>query len=240
MAAKLVATFFDKEPALGAMLQFQQLFVEASESEQISLYAHVPNLLVACSDKRHPVATQAASLVQLMYETATPWSGGFLLPLLRTSLSSAAKPATKIVACDLVTAFAAKFPQSVALEIEWLVHPLGILMKDIKAPVRTAARHALTAIIACSGNGDLVRFGPTIIKALESVKDVVGCVEELSVCILTQRVEAPTVSVLTPVLVRGLSERNEQTKRQCCVIVENMCKLIDDARVGSPLLAEVR
>merc|ERR1711957_777821 len=45
---------------------------------------------------------------------------------------------------------------------------------------------------------------------------------------------------ITPVLVRGLNERNEQTKRRCCVIVDNMCKLIDDLREGTPLMAEVR
>merc|ERR1712178_486458 len=38
----------------------------------------------------------------------------------------------------------------------------------------------------------------------------------------------------------GLNERSEQTKRRCCVIIDNMCKLIDDLREGTPLLAEVR
>merc|ERR1719265_530715 len=45
---------------------------------------------------------------------------------------------------------------------------------------------------------------------------------------------------MTPVLVRGLNERSEQTKRRCCAIIDNMCKLIDDLREGTPLLAEVR
>merc|ERR1712178_91887 len=44
----------------------------------------------------------------------------------------------------------------------------------------------------------------------------------------------------TPVRVRGLNERSEPTKRRCCAIIDNMCKLIDDLREGTPLLAEVR
>merc|ERR1719424_2011789 len=32
----------------------------------------------------------------------------------------------------------------------------------------------------------------------------------------------------------------ETCKRRCCVIVDNMCKLIDDPREGTPLMAEVR
>merc|ERR1719440_2554587 len=98
----------------------------------------------------------------------------------------------------------------------------------------------MTAIAQCSGNKDLEKFGATIVKALESVKNVPDCVEELAGCIFVQNVEAPALAVMIPVLVRGLNERAEQTKRRCCTIVDNMCKLIDDPREGTPLLAEVR
>jgi elongation factor 3 len=86
----------------------------------------------------------------------------------------------------------------------------------------------------------LEKFGACIVKAQEAAKNVPDCVEELAGCIFVQNVEAPALAVLTPVLVRGLNERNEGTKRRCCVIVDNMCKLIDDPREGKPLLAEVR
>merc|ERR1712176_417672 len=102
------------------------------------------------------------------------------------------------------------------------------------------AKRAMTAVTACSGNKDLEKFGATIVKALEAAKNVPDCVEELAGCIFVQNVEAPVLAVITPVLVRGLNERQEQTKRRCCVIVDNMCKLIDDPREGTPLLAEVR
>merc|ERR1711957_1124447 len=69
--------------------------------------------------------------------------------------------------------------------------------------------------------------------------EVSECVEELAGCIFVQNVEAPAVSILTPVLVLGLKNRSEHVKRRCCVIVDNMCKLIDDHRDASPLLAEV-
>merc|ERR1719247_2541699 len=95
-------------------------------------------------------------------------------------------------------------------------------------------------LASCSGNQDLEKFSHTIVKALEAAKNVPECVEELAGCIFVQNVEAPALAVMTPVLVRGLNERSEQTKRRCCVIIDNMCKLIDDPREGTPLLAEVR
>merc|ERR1719463_521016 len=127
-----------------------------------------------------------------------------------------------------------------ALEIEWLVHLLSFLMNDVKKDVKQKATDAMTAIAQCSGNKDLEKFTPTIVKAQVAAKNVPDCVEELAGCIFVQNVEAPALAVLTPVLVRGLNERNEGTKRRCCVIVDNMCKLIDDPREGKPLLAEVR
>merc|ERR1711937_33590 len=106
--------------------------------------------------------------------------------------------------------------------------------------VKEKAKAAMTQVALCSGNKDLEKFGSTIVKALESAKNVPDCVEELAGCIFVQNVEAPALAVITPVLVRGLNERSEQTKRRCCVIIDNMCKLIDDPREGTPLLAEVR
>merc|ERR1712139_368008 len=93
---------------------------------------------------------------------------------------------------------------------------------------------------ACSGNQDLQKFSATIVKAQEAAKNVPECVEELAGCIFVQNVEAPALAVITPVLVRGLNERSEHTKRRCCVIIDNMCKLVDDPREGTPLMAEVR
>merc|ERR1719463_303963 len=113
-------------------------------------------------------------------------------------------------------------------------------MNDVKKDVKDKAKAAMTAVTACSMNQDLQKFSSTIVKAQEAAKNVQECVEELAGCIFVQNVEGPALAVITPVLVRGLNERNEATKRRCCVIVDNMCKLIDDAREGTPLMAEVR
>jgi elongation factor 3 len=240
MTADLIAKLADKKTALEGLQGFEALFGEADAKAKISLCSHLEKILDACADKQKPVAQQAISLAQNMFASATPWSGGYMLKFLKPSLSPKAKPEVKAIACDIVTAFAKKYPESLSLEIEWLVHPLSILMNDIKKEVKDKAKTAMTHVASCSGNKDLEKFGSTIVKAQESAKNVPDCVEELAGCIFVQNVEAPALAVLTPVLVRGLNERTDTTKRRCCVIVDNMCKLIDDPREGSPLMAEVR
>merc|ERR1719247_1191864 len=97
----------------------------------------------------------------------------------------------------------------------------------------------MKAVVMCSGNKDLADFTEVIIKANKSPKTVGESVEKLAGCIFVQNVEAPALAVLTPVLHRGLNEKSEQTQRRCCVIIDNMCKLIDDPYQVSPLLKEI-
>jgi len=239
-AEDCIAQLKEKGTALKGVEGFEALFAEADAKTRIKLGAHIPKLMDACADKQKPVAQAAIALVKNMYAEVPAWGGGHVLPFLKDSLSAKAKPEVKAIACDIVFAYAKKYPESLALEIEWLVHPLSILMNDIKKDVKEKAKAAMSVVTQCSGNQDLSKFSETIVRALEAAKNVQECVEELAGCIFVQNVEGPALAVITPVLVRGLNERNEQTKRRCCVIVDNMCKLIDDLREGTPLMAEVR
>jgi elongation factor 3 len=240
MAAECIAKLGDKKTALEGLQAFEALFAEATPKARVELYSHVPKLMDACGDKQKPVAQAAAALVTNMYAETPAWSGAFVLPPLKDSINAKAKPEIKAVACNIIKSFAKKFPESMALEIAWLVHPLSILMNDIKKDVKDAAKNAMTAVASCSGNQDLEKFSATIVRAQEAAKNVPECVEELAGCIFVQNVEAPALALMTPVLVRGLNERSEYVKRRCCVIIDNMCKLVDDPREATPLMAEVR
>ena len=46
----------------------------------------------------------------------------------------------------------------------------------------------------------------------------------------------PDVQPIVPVLGRGLRDRDVQTKRKCCVVVDNMCKLVCDAKDVEPFV----
>jgi len=239
-AADCIAKLGDKKTALEGIQAFETLFAAADAKARISLYSFVPQVMEACGSKEKPVSQAARALASLMYAECPPWSGGYVLRFLKDSLSAKGKPEVKSVACDILAAFAKQYPESMALEIEWCTHSLSILMNDIKKEVCAKAKTAMVNVSQCSGNKDLEKFTGTIIKAQESAKNVTECVEELAGCIFVQNVEAPALAVIAPVLVRGLNERTETTKRRCCVIIDNMCKLIDDPREGTPLMAEIR
>ena len=60
-----------------------------------------------------------------------------------------------------------------------------------------------------------------------------------TMCTAAQAVEAPTLSIMVPLLLRGLRERATAIKRKSCLIIDNMAKLVDnphDAAVFLPRL----
>lgn len=55
----------------------------------------------------------------------------------------------------------------------------------------------------------------------------------------TAQVEAPPLSIIVPLLVRGLRERTTAIKRKACVIIDNMAKLVDVPWDAAPFLPKL-
>ena len=45
-----------------------------------------------------------------------------------------------------------------------------------------------------------------------------------------------TLSIMAPLLSRGLAERDTAIKRKAAVIVDNMCKLVEDPQIVAPFM----
>ena len=107
---------------------------------------------------------------------------------------------------------------------------IPIIIKDVYSSikeVKDAAFKCLKSILNCSGNMDLNPFIPVVLDALVNPSKVPESVEKLAGCIFVQNVEAPALAITTPILIKGLNERKIETKRKCCVIIDNMCKLVE-------------
>ena len=98
---------------------------------------------------------------------------------------------------------------------------------------------ALTSACASLGNKDVDPFVPVLISAMAKPVEVPECIHKLAATTFVQAVEAPTLAMLVPLLVRGLRERQTAIKRKSAVIIDNMSKLVDnpaDAAVFLPRL----
>lgn len=86
---------------------------------------------------------------------------------------------------------------------------------------------------------DIKPFIPNLIRSIETPKEVPEIVHLLSATTFVQTVNFAALSVMSPLLVRGLGERATATKRQCARIIENMTKLVDEPQDVAPFLPKL-
>jgi len=94
----------------------------------------------------------------------------------------------------------------------------------------------MTAVCNCTGNNDLEPFIPSVVEAAQSIKDTHACVKALAGCVFVQNVQTPALAAMLPVLSRGLKDKSEEVKRTCCLIVDNMCKVVEDPCEIAPVM----
>merc|ERR1719310_2684954 len=159
-----------------------------------------------------------------------------IIPVLLAGLSVKAKPPQKVATLNIIAALAAKAPQTIGYELVNLVGPVADLTCDIKKEVKAAALECMAAISRCTGNRDLEPFLPAVVEAASSISNTHQCVEKLAGCVFVQNVETQALAVMLPVLQRGLNDKSEEVKRTCCVIVDNMCKVVEDPAAVVPVM----
>ena len=93
--------------------------------------------------------------------------------------------------------------------------------------VKDISLKTLKKLLNSSGNEDLKPFTSVVLDGMVNPKNIPSAVEKLASCIFVQNVEAPALAVTTPILMKGLRERHNETNRKCCVIIDNMCKLVE-------------
>ena len=167
------------------------------------------------------------------------WSAVHVLPSLMQGMSSSMKPAQKEASLKALAGLAKSSPKAVGRSLVDLIPVVSGLIWDPKKDVKAAAVTALESICYCSGNDDIAVFVPQLSQAIQNPELVPETVEGLAGCVFVQEVEAAALAITTPVLLRGLNGKTD-VKRKCCIIIENMCKLVNDSREVAPLLKDVK
>ena len=121
-----------------------------------------------------------------------------------------------------------------------LIPIISLDVNNVNQSIKRNASDVLELLLNCSGNNDLTNFVPIVLKGLKDPNNIYDCVEALASCVFVQNVEAPALAITTPVLLRGLSDKKTATKRLSCVIVDNMCKLIEHPKEILPFYSTLK
>jgi len=232
------ATAEQKEAALNELASF----IKGANSRGYE--AHIvklslPVLLETFDDKAEKVRLLADTVGQALVAALSPHGSYTVVHILFGGMHNDAKWRTKLASVNLLTALSVVAPHQISACLPDIIPVVVGVMWDTKVEVKTAARQALKAVCGVVSNRDIIPFLPALESAMISMDEVPECIHALASTTFVQTVDGASLSVIVPLLVRGFGEKKAAIKRQCCVIVSNMSKLVEDAVEASPFLPEL-
>lgn len=159
-----------------------------------------------------------------------------ILPHIIKSIRNAQKWQEKICGLDCIESLCETSPAQTAYRVPDLIPVVSETMWDTKPEVKKAAYTTMEKVCGLIVNKDIDRFIPELIKCIAKPENVPETVHLLGATTFVTDVHEPTLAIMVPLLERGLNERETAIKRKAAVIVDNMCKLVEDPQIVAAFL----
>ncbi|KAL6938151.1 translational elongation factor EF-1 alpha [Hanseniaspora osmophila] len=230
-----------KKTAANALAAVQHIASanDLSASVEPFVVALTPEICSATGSKDKVTGELAASTLIALTKAINPMSVKVILPHLTNALASTDKWQTKVAVLAAVSALVDTAKTQVALRMPELIPVLSESMWDTKKDVKVAATNTMTKSTETVENKDIEKFIPQLISCIANPKEVPETVHLLGATTFVAEVTPATLSIMVPLLSRGLAERETSIKRKAAVIVDNMCKLVEDPQVVAPFMGKL-
>jgi elongation factor 3 len=223
----------------GALLAVAAIANELGKPAEPYLIPAVPAALAALGDKAAPVREAADAATKALTSLLCPHGIEAVLPAIFEAMV-AQKWQSNEGACRMLTTLAEVAPRQVAVALPSIVPPVTEALGNARQQVKDAAVATMTACMMTASNRDIEPFIPVLIDCMQNPVNVPDCVHKLAGTTFVQTVEAPTLSIMTPLLVRGLrQDQPTAIKRKACLIVDNMSKLVENPLDAAPFLPKL-
>ncbi|KAF9439230.1 translational elongation factor EF-1 alpha [Entomortierella beljakovae] len=211
----------------GALLALGSLAIAFGQSAEPFLIPQMPKVFELYSDKMVPVRQAAEVASKAIMGLPTRYAVRLLLPVVFHAIKES-KWQSKIGALDILSGLTSTAPQQVAAALSDVVPVISEAMWDSKPEVRTQATKTTTDCFNIVGNPDLTSSIPYLVGCINRPEEAADCIHQLAATTFVTTVEEPTLAIMCPLLVRGLAERTPSIQRQTAVIIDNMCKLVEN------------
>ncbi|KAL3800804.1 hypothetical protein HJC23_001641 [Cyclotella cryptica] len=220
-----------REGALLLIRAFCELGMKSMEPYVVPLLAAALDECGSSSSSVREAAEDAAvSIVTVANPLAMPL---LVVPVLFEALRSP-EWRVKASALERLCQVATRAPRQTSKLLPKIIPTVTDQIWDTKPQVTKAALAALLAVCHTNDNPDIRPAIPAVVHAISKPADTYKAVEELMATTFVATVDASTLSILCPILSRGLKEKNALRKRSCCVVIENMSRLVDSPNAVAP------
>jgi elongation factor 3 len=229
LEGKLESAFFDE--------QTSEYISILKEYTQIKIIKNLFPFYSLKSNKQY--FEKGLIMMEKIVDSLNPWASPYLMEMLIEIMNNSVR-FEKEYAYKVMLYLVKKNPDQIKICMPTLVPILASDVNDVNVNVKTVAAEVLELVLHCSGNADLNTFIPIVLKGLKDPSVIYDAVESLASCVFVQNVEAPALSITTPILLRGLNDKKTATKRLTCIIIDNMCKLIEHPKEILPFYNKLK
>jgi len=207
---------------------------------QDELLSLLPQALDSFHKKDRNLNDKIDAVVTLMLQRVHPWLVWDVIDMLLDKIRAQQSRNHTVQSLKYIAQLTSEQRSHVTARLVDIIPVVFATIGDADKFVREEARRVMRQVIGCSGNNDLEPFMDTLMETFDNTVNITEGVERLAGCIFVQKVECPALAVINPILQKGLKERTTETKRKSCLIVDNMCKLVEHPKEVAPFLPEIK
>ncbi len=127
-------------------------------------------------------------------------------------------------------------PKQLASCLPKVVPKLTEAFSDTHPKVKNSAEEALKDVCKTIRNPEISSISKVLLNALIDSSGTTGALESLITTEFVHAIDAPSLSIIIPVVHRGLRDRSATTKRYAALISGNICTMVNDPRDFVPYL----
>ena len=199
----------------------------------------LPLTLAAVGDKMTPVKVAAQSAAIAVCPSHQPQRRQGCPPTHHSLIRNAQKWPEKMTGLECIEALVETAPAQLAFLVPTLIPVVSDGMWDTKPEVKKKAYGTMEKVCGLIVNKDIEKFIPELIKCIAKPENVPETVHLLGATTFVTDVHEPTLAIMVPLLERGLADRDTPIKRKSAVIVDNMCKLVEDPQIVAAFLPKL-
>lgn len=184
-------------------------------------------LLTLSGERNQQLSDKAIQLLENYIDSLNEFIIQSVVTQLLFGLDNSCNTKTKLTTLNLLYKLSSR--DNFKTIITQLIEPLTDTMVDLNKDCAENAHKLFELVYTKIDNTDINPLIPYLIESSSNPNKIPDTIDKLSSTTFVQNVDAQTLSVIIPLLLKTFQNASNSVKRQTIVIIENMTKLVEDA-----------